>query len=145
MIEVARNSTGIYLCQQKYALDIITETDLLGAKPAMFPLEQNQKLALSTSSVLTNPELYRRLIEKLIYLVVPRPGLTFRVHTLAHFMQTPRVDHWDAALRVVRYLKNNSGQGILLRTDDNFHISGWCDSDWKSCPLTRRSITGYFV
>ncbi|KAL9277755.1 putative reverse transcriptase, RNA-dependent DNA polymerase [Arabidopsis thaliana] len=47
-IEVARNSTGIYICQRKYALDIIDETGLMGAKPASFPLEQNHQLALST-------------------------------------------------------------------------------------------------
>lgn len=49
------------------------------------------------------------------------------------------------ALRAVQNLKNNPGQGILLRADGDFQISGWCDSDWASCSLTRRSITGYFV
>lgn len=106
-IEVARNSTGIYLCQRKYTLDIITETGLLGAKPATFPLETNHKLPLSTSPLMPNPEFYRRLIGPLIYLAVTRPDLAFCVHTLAQFMQAPRQDHWTAALRVVRYLKNN--------------------------------------
>lgn len=142
-IEVARNATGFYLCQRKYTLDIINKTGLLGGKPALFPLEQNHKLALSTP-FLSNPQQYRRLIGRLIYLAVTRPDLTFSVHTLAQFMQTPREDHWTAALRVVRYLKSTSGQGILLRSDNNFQITGWCDSDWASCPLTRRSVTGYF-
>ena len=32
-IEVARNSDGIFLCQRKYTLDIISKARLLGAKP----------------------------------------------------------------------------------------------------------------
>ena len=55
-IEVARNPKGIYLCQRKYALDIIVELDNLGSKPILFPLEQNHKLATSTSSLLDNGE-----------------------------------------------------------------------------------------
>ena len=76
---------------------------------------------------------------------VTRPDLAFSVHVLAQFMQTPRLDHWLAALRLVRYLKSNPGQGILLRADANFQVTGWCDADWDSCPITRRSVTGYFV
>ena len=38
-IEVAWNSEGLFLCQRKYALDIISKTGLLGAKPAKTPLE----------------------------------------------------------------------------------------------------------
>lgn len=60
-------------------------------------------------------------------------------------MQQPKDEHWEAALRVVRYLKGNPGQGVLLRADCNLTLYGYCDSDWASCPLTRRSLTGYFV
>ncbi|KAG7543542.1 Integrase catalytic core [Arabidopsis thaliana x Arabidopsis arenosa] len=144
-IEVSRSCKGFYLSQRKYALDIVEEAGLLGSKPATFPLEQNHKLALSTSPLLLDPEPYRRLIGKLIYLAATRPDLAYCVHILAQFMQSPREDHWQAALRVVRYLKGNPGQGILLQAKKNFQITGWCDSDWSSCPLTRRSTTGYFV
>lgn len=52
-------------------------------------------------------------------------------------MQHPQEDHWEAALRVVHYLKGNPGQGILLRADSDLHLTTYCDSDWASCPLTR--------
>jgi len=69
-IEVARNSTGVFLCQRKYVLDIISEAGLLGAKPAVTPLEQNHRLSLADGELLSNPEKYRRLVGRLIYLFV---------------------------------------------------------------------------
>nr|KYP76764.1 Copia protein [Cajanus cajan] len=144
-IEVARNSTGIFLCQRKYALDIISEVGLLGAKPASFPMDQHHQLPLAKGALLPDPERYHRLVGRLIYLSVTRPELSYCVHTLAQFMQHPRQEHWDAALRVVRYLKGNPGQGILLHANCDLQLYAWCDSDWASCPLTRRSLTGWFI
>ena len=36
---------------------------------------------------------------------------------LAQFLQQPRLEHWEAALRVVRYLKGHPSRGILLHAD----------------------------
>jgi len=47
-IEVTRNPKGLFLSQRKYALEIIDECGLLGAKPIDFPLETNHKLALAS-------------------------------------------------------------------------------------------------
>ncbi|GAA0183519.1 transmembrane signal receptor [Lithospermum erythrorhizon] len=79
-IEVARSHKDIFLCQRKYALDIIFEGGLLGAKPASFPLEQNHHIAQSTSPFLVDVKRYRRLIRRLIYLSFTRPDLSFSVH-----------------------------------------------------------------
>ena len=144
-IEVARSNEGIFLCQRKYTLDIIAESGLLGACPAGFPIEQNHSLATANGDLLQDPEIYRRLVGRLIYLSFTRPDLAYTVHILAQFMQHPRRQHWEAALRCVRYLKGCPGQGILLSADCDLHLTGWCDSDWASCPLTRRSLTGWLV
>ncbi|XP_021839557.2 uncharacterized mitochondrial protein AtMg00810-like [Spinacia oleracea] len=145
IIEVARSSEGIFLCQRKYTLDIIAEARLLGSKPMGFPIEQNHNLALATGALLEDPESYRRLVGRLIYLSFTRPDLAYTVYILAQFMQAPRQEHWDAAIRVVRYLKGCAGQGILLHADCDLILSGLCNSDWASCPLIRRAITGWLV
>lgn len=136
--------SGLFLSQRKYTLDILTESGMMGTRPSHFPMEQNHKLAVSSSALLPDSERYRRLVGRLIYLTITRPELSYPLHILAQFLKEPRQDHWDAALRVLRYLKQSPGQGIFLRPDC-LSLEAYCDSDWASCPLTRRSITGYFI
>ena len=85
------------------------------------------------------------ILFSLIYLSFTRPDLAYVVHILSQFFGAPRRDHWDAAIRVVRYLKGCPGQGIILRSNCDLFLSGWWDSDWASCPLTRRSLSGWLV
>ena len=92
-VEVARNKEGIFLCQRKYALDIINEVGLLGAKPSHFLMEQHHHLALAKGNLLDDLEKYRRLVGRLIYLSLTRPELTYSVHILSQFMQHPRKEH----------------------------------------------------
>ncbi|KAJ4808000.1 Retroelement pol polyprotein-like [Rhynchospora pubera] len=144
-IEIARGPLGLFLCQRKYVLDILAECGLLGARPASTPMEQNHRLAESVGDKFKDPAKYRRLIGRLIYLTITRPELCYSVHILAQFMQDPHQTHYEAALRIVRFFKGNPGQGLLLRADGDLQLNGFCDSDWASCLLTRRSLSGYFV
>ena len=45
---MARSPHGLFLCQRKYALDILSE--MLGAKLAAFPMEQNHGLMTESGS-----------------------------------------------------------------------------------------------
>jgi len=144
-IEVARGPQGLFLCQRKYVLEIIHEGGLLGTKPAEFPIEENHKLALVNGRLLTDATQYRRLVGRLIYLTIIRPDLVYVVHILSQFMQAPREEHMDAACRVLRNLKGATGFGRLLLSNNNMTIYGFYDSDWGTCPLSRKSLTGYFT
>lgn len=49
-------------------------------------------------------------------------------------MQKPKISHWEAALRLVRYIKGSPRQGILLIIAPSTQLQAFCDSDWASCP-----------
>jgi len=144
-LEVARSLDDIVLSQGKYALDILHEASLLGSKPFTFPMEQNHKLALDDSAILDNPGAYRRLVGRLIYLTITRPNICYSVHILSQFMHQPHHGHWAAVIRVLRYLKSATGQGIFLPLKFDLQLHTYCDSDWAGCPVTRCSLTGYFI
>ncbi|KAG7563712.1 Ribonuclease H-like superfamily [Arabidopsis suecica] len=144
-IEVSRGKQGIYISQRKYTLDIISECGMIGAKPVSTPIEQNHTLAKEEGEFYSDPTKYRRLVGRLVYLAITRPDLCYAVHLLAQFLTQPRQRHWDAAIRLVRYLKGTCGQGLLLNKDSDLHVDAYCDSDHSTCPRTRRSLSGYVV
>ena len=53
-VKVAHSSKRIFLCQRKYALNILIETSLLGSKPASVPMEENHRLALVLDTPMIN-------------------------------------------------------------------------------------------
>ncbi|KAI5341599.1 hypothetical protein L3X38_009474 [Prunus dulcis] len=120
--EEARSPKGLYLSQRKYALDILKDSDLIGARPTFFPMEQNLKLNNEDGELLHNPETYRRLVGHLIYLTITRLDIVHTVHILSQFMQSPRTTHKDDADRLLHYLKGTPGQGILLSSSNNFQL-----------------------
>ena len=144
-IEAARSSQGLFLSQQKYTLDILYECGMLGAKPTFFPMEQKTRLTTGSDAPISNPSQYRRLIGRLLYLTITRPDITYAMDILSQFIQDPRQGHWDAAIRVLRYLKSSPGRGILLPAKNTLQMSVYCDSALATCSMTRQSVTGYLV
>ncbi|PKI50560.1 hypothetical protein CRG98_029066 [Punica granatum] len=68
----------------------------------------------------------------------------YTLDILTEVLQDPRQGHWDVAIRVLRYLKQSPRQGIFL-CPTSLSLTAYCDADWASCPMTRRSLTGYFI
>jgi len=123
----------------------LQDIGFLHSKPTTTPLPLHCKLTLEEGDLLQDPSVYRSLISKLNFLTHTRPDLSFAVQTLSQFMQYPRTSHMMAREHTLRYLNGNARQGILLNANGPLLLQAFSDSDWASCPITRRSITGYMV
>jgi len=144
-IEIARSSSGTLLNQRKYILDILSNVGLTAAKPAKVPMVKGLKLSTTEGTPLPNPEVYRRIVGRLLYLTLTRPDISYVVQHLSQFLQTPRKPHYDAALHVLRYLKGTVHRGLFYPKDTTLQISAYCDADWGNCRMSARSLTGYCV
>ena len=156
-LEIARSKDGIMVSQRKFALDLISDFGLAGTKPVGTPLEVNQRFtsqdfdmsyeAQDTHEdiVLDDPTGYQKLVGKLLYLTMTRPDISYAVQNLSQFMHKPKKSHIEGALRVIRYLKNAPGLGIMLTSKVCKQLSVYCDADWATCPMTRRSVSGFVV
>nr|CAD41085.2 OSJNBb0011N17.2 [Oryza sativa Japonica Group] len=143
-IEIARSPRGIVLSQRKYALDLLSDTGMLGCRPASTPVDQNHKLCAESGNPV-NKERYQRLVGRLIYLCHTRPDITYAVSMVSRYMHDPRSGHMDAVYRILRYLKGSPGKGLWFKKNGHLEVEGYCDADWASCPDDRRSTSGYCV
>jgi hypothetical protein len=62
---------------------------------------------------------------------------------LACFLDCYREEHWNAAIRVLRYVKGSCSLSLVLGSTSPISLIGYSDSDFANCCDTSRSISGY--
>ncbi|KAJ0454457.1 putative RNA-directed DNA polymerase [Helianthus annuus] len=147
-IEVLYSEGSVCLSQRKYCLELLNEFGYLGSKPVGTPIELSHVITNKIEkdvNYLENVTGFQKLIGKLIYLSLTRPDISYAVQFLSQFMHKPCQSHLDIALRLLRYLKQCPGKGVLFKKTGDFSVSGYVDSDWAKCLSTRKSVTGYCV
>ncbi|XP_021734151.1 uncharacterized protein LOC110700876 [Chenopodium quinoa] len=144
-LEVSKTSKGTLLNQRKYVFDVLDYTGLSNCTPATAPFPKHVKLSTHEGIIMNDPEKYRSLIGKLLYLNLSRPNISFSVQQLSQFMSCPREPHWQAALHVVKYLKGTSDWGLFYPNNSPFRMVDYCDADNGSCTFSGRSLTGYCI
>lgn len=97
-IEIARSKVGIRLNQRKYVIDTLTNAGMLDCKASSFHMQKNLQLQPNVGEVLANPESYRSLVGRLLYLTLSRPDISFTIQQLSQFISIPRQPHMQATL-----------------------------------------------
>ena len=126
-------------------MDILVDTGMLDYKPVDTLIDLNVKLLLGQREPLQDPGRYRRLVGNLNYLTITRSDISFFVSIVSQFLQSPCDSHWDAVIRILRYVKGTPGQEVLYENKGHTQIVGYSDANWANSPTDKRSTSGYCV
>ncbi|XP_068644967.1 uncharacterized mitochondrial protein AtMg00810-like [Aristolochia californica] len=142
-LEVDRTQEEIFLCQHKYAKDLLKKFGMLECKLSSTPMEPNAKMCAHEVKNLEDATMYRQLVGSLIYLTLTRPDISYAVGVMSRYMQDPKKPHLEAVRRILRYVKSTIDYGLVYKKGEDCKLVGYCDADYTGDHNTRRSTTGY--
>ena len=155
-IQRDRNNRILTLDQEPYINKIINKFNMSDAginitTPACNSIklstEQCPKTNEDIEEMKSKP--YLQLIGSLLYASIStRIDISYIVAKLTRFNKNPGKIHWEAAKRVVRYLKGNIKSKLLFRGNNSSNeliVSGYSDSDWAGDIDDKKSTTGYII
>src|SRR6185312_15777403 len=92
-VTVETRSSGLFLHQRQYALDILERAGMTDCKPCSTPVDTQAKLSVDLGDPVADPTAYRSLAGALQYLTFTRPDLTYAVQQFCLHMHDPRESH----------------------------------------------------
>ena len=145
---------NLTLQQTKYIEDLVVKFNQQNAKEVSTPMETSLQLTKDNEAndedeqrlMKTRP--YRSLVGALNYLSgTTRPDISVAVTKLSRFLNNPGPKHWDAAIRVVRYLKKTKNYQLSYNFNDGEKgkLVAFSDADWGTDKDDRRSVSGIFI
>ncbi|RVW81354.1 Retrovirus-related Pol polyprotein from transposon RE2 [Vitis vinifera] len=144
-IEVIPTPQGLFLSQHQYIRDLLSRTSMENAKETLTPMSTTAKLTVQDNSECVDSNEYCKIIGALQCLGLTHPNIAFVVNRLSQFMQKPTTNHWAAAKRLLRYLKQTMFHGILFQKHDQFQLKTYSDVDWASNTDTHVSTTAFIT
>ncbi|GKD55202.1 ribonuclease H-like domain-containing protein [Tanacetum coccineum] len=94
-ISVTRDSSGMFLSQKKYVVEILKCAGMVHCNPSRTPVDTESKLG-ATGDVVSDSTLYRSLAGSLQYLTFTRPDISYAVQQLFSSSTTDLVAYSDA-------------------------------------------------
>lgn len=139
-IHAAHSKLSISLLQRKYYLDLLQDSKILCAKSASTPLDPSTKLHKDANIPYHDIPAYKRLVGRLLYPNAIRSDIRFCTQQLSQFIYALRVNHFNAVIQVLRYLKSCPDRGIFLPRDSQIKLQGYSNANWTGCSDTRRFL-----
>jgi hypothetical protein len=142
-IEVHQSAKGIFVCQEKYATDIIKRFRMEGCNPIETPIPLGTKLSKNDEGPIVESTLYKNLVGSLLYLTATRPDIMYATGLVSRFMEYPKYSHWKMAKRILRYVAGTLNFGLWYTKYDSNQLSSYIDSDFAGSLDDRKSTSGH--
>ncbi|KAI3720023.1 hypothetical protein L6452_20930 [Arctium lappa] len=142
-LQVKQFSTGIFINQSKYILDILRKFKMEDCKPIGTPMAPGTKIGTDLSGKAVDVRTYRGMIGSLMYLTSSRPDIMFSTCLCARYQANPKESHLSAVKRIFRYLKGTADLGLWYPKDTSFELTSYSDADHAGCMLDRKSTSGH--
>ncbi|GJV15541.1 ribonuclease H-like domain-containing protein [Tanacetum coccineum] len=139
-IFVTRSTKGMFLCQKKYASEILERACMRNCHSCKTPVDIESKLGADGTPVF-DPTLYKSLAGALQYLTFTRPDLSYAVQHICLYMHDPRDSHLAALKRILRYVRVTLDYALQLYSSSTSSLVDYSDADWT---LSRSSTEADF-
>lgn len=142
-VEVVQDEGGIFINQQKYAMEILKRFGMESCNSVRNPIIPGHKLSKEGTGEEVNPTTFKQLVGSLRYLTVTRPDIIFSVNLVSRFMEKPKEQHMLAAKRILRYIQGKTEFGIQYVRGGEEKLVGYADSDFAGDMDDRKSTSGF--
>ena len=145
-----RKARTITMDQPQYIETVLRRYGMQNCNPVSTPAEPGLVLTFQMSPQ-TDAERYympdkpfRSVIGSLRFaMVCTRPDIALAVGMVCRFMHNPGKRHWEAAIRILAYLRGHTNLGITYDGNQGLVPHGYSDASWADDRDQRRSTTGY--
>ena len=86
-IEVIQATDGIFMCQKRYATEILKKFKIFECNPMQIPVEVGTKLSKASDGSTMDPTYFKSIVRSLRYLTYTRPDITYGVGLVNKFME----------------------------------------------------------
>nr|GFC09873.1 retrovirus-related Pol polyprotein from transposon TNT 1-94 [Tanacetum cinerariifolium] len=142
-IEVKQTDKGIFICQERYANEILKRFNMEKCNPVGTPIKHKVKPSKHNGGKAVDSTLFKSLVGSLRYLTCTRPDILFVVRLISRFMEDPMTKHLKITKRILRYIKGTVDYGMFYLTSEYFKLVGYSDSDWAESKDDGRSTSGF--
>jgi hypothetical protein len=129
-IEVDQLTKGIFVCQKKYAADIIKRFCMEECNPAETPIPLGTKLRKKDEGPTVDPTLYKILVGSLLHLTTTRPDIMYAASFVSRYMESRKDSHWKMVKQTLIYVAGTLNFVLWYTKYDDHHLSGYTDSDF---------------